>query len=124
MIEPGKWDTGIAFARSQMPRRSARMAINAEVQLRRPGQMAYCARVLDLSQHGCRLEFVELPELDELVFIRIAGLEPIPAEVCWTLGHVAGLEFGKTIHPAVFDMEMARLRGDQPDTGPCAKGRP
>mgnify|MGYP002778626139 FL=1 len=112
MFEGYGWDKGAAFERVQTPRRSARVATNATVQLRRPGQYAYCARVLDLSQHGCRLEFVELPVLDERVWVRVAGLEPIEASVCWTLGHVAGLEFGKTIHPAVLDMVLARLRGD------------
>ena len=124
MYEGHGWDTGVGVEKVQTPRRSARRFTNAQVQLRRPGQYAYCARVLDMSQHGCRLEFVELPMLDERVWVRVGGLEPIAATVCWCLGHVAGLEFDKVIHPAVFDMVMARLGGAQEDPGPCGKGRP
>jgi hypothetical protein len=38
------------------------------------------------------------------------GLEALDAEVCWVDGHVAGLRFERTIHPAVFDLLLQRLR--------------
>ena len=118
-----KFDTGIGSEKVQTPRRSARRDTDAQVQLRRPGQYAYGARVLDLSRHGCRLEFVETPVLDERVSVRVGGLEPIAATVCWCVGHVAGLEFDKVIHPAVLDMVVARLSGAPPNDENCGNGR-
>ena len=51
----------------------------------------------------------DVPGLDEQVLIRFEGLEPLPATVCWVRGFDVGLEFGRAIHPAVFDHLMGRL---------------
>ena len=58
-------------------RRTERVAVNAEVALRRSGQLNYRVRVFDASPLGCRLEFVERPQLDERVWIKFDGLDPI-----------------------------------------------
>ena len=43
--------------------------------------------------------------------IKFEGLEAMDAEVCWVQGFQAGLRFERPIHPAVFDLLLARLRG-------------
>lgn len=93
-----------------MNRQDARVAVNAEVALRRSGSHPYSVRVYDASPHGCRIEFVERPSLDERVWVKFQGLEAIEGLVCWVDGFVAGLEFVTPIHPAVFDSLVARLR--------------
>jgi hypothetical protein len=85
------------------------VAVNAEVLLRRAGQLNYRVRVFDASPQGCKLEFVERPKLDEQVWVKFEGLELIPAFVCWTEGFKAGLEFENSIHPAVFEMLVGKL---------------
>lgn len=90
-------------------RRSARVPLQAEVQLRRSGQHHYMANVYDVSPEGCRLEFVERPRLDETVWIKFDGLDAIQSTVCWTEGFEVGVEYARPIHPAVFDVLIARL---------------
>lgn len=90
-------------------RRSRRFSLNAEVALRRTGAHNYRVRVYDASPHGCKVEFVERPRLDERLWVKFDALDAIEGVVCWTEGHVAGVEFARPLHPAVFDALVARL---------------
>ena len=94
---------------SPTPRKSDRIGLSAEVMLRRHAQPNYRVRVHDASPHGCKLEFVERPRLDELVWVKFEGLEALEAFVCWVEGFVVGVEFQKPIHPAVFESLIRRL---------------
>ena len=91
------------------PRKSARSAVTAEVALRRFGHGTYRVKMCDLSPFGCKLEFVERPLLDELVWVKFDELEGLEASVCWVDGFAAGLEFRKPIHPAVFELLLRKL---------------
>lgn len=91
-------------------RRSERVSLVAEVSLRRAGQNTYRVRVFDASLHGCRVEFVERPQLDEQLWVKFDGLQPLEAEVCWIEGFAAGVNFCQPIHPAVFDRLIGALR--------------
>jgi hypothetical protein len=84
--------------------------LDAEVLLRRAGQTHYRAQIYDISDHGCKVEFVDRPKLDETLWVKIEGLEALEAMVCWIEGHAAGVEFARPIHPAVFEHLLARLR--------------
>ena len=99
-------------ASPQRPRKSARVSLLAEVQLRRSGHHRYLVNVHDVSNEGCRLEFVERPKLDETVWVKFAGLDAIESHVCWLNGHDVGVEFARPIYPAVFDMLVRRLKRD------------
>ena len=90
-------------------RRTERVGLNAEVALRRSGQLNYRVRVFDASPHGCRLEFVERPQLEERVWVKFDQLDAIEGIVCWVDGFRAGVEFAKPMHQAVFDSLAARL---------------
>jgi hypothetical protein len=98
---------GLSF--NSNARRSERVALDAVVLLRRSGQLNFHVRVFDASLHGCRVEFVDRPDLDEHLWVKFAELQPIPAEVCWVEGFSAGLNFSQPIHPAVFDRLVMRL---------------
>ncbi len=101
------------LTQSLSPRRGPRVGLDADVFLRRSGQNTYQAGVFDLSQHGCRVEFVERPTFDEIVWVRFEGLESLEARVCWVKGFSAGLEFKSAVHFAVFGMLAERLGGSQ-----------
>jgi hypothetical protein len=107
---------GLVFApekvaeRKHFPRQSERTALSADVSLRRVGQNSYRVRVSDLSPDGCKVDLVERPRLEERLLIKLDGLEVLEAQVCWVEGYMAGLRFEKTIHPAVFDLLLQRLR--------------
>ncbi len=96
-------------SRPPWPRKGMRVGLSAEVTLRRTGRSNYRVKILDVSLHGCRAEFVERPELDELVWIKFDGLQSLKAMVCWTRGFEVGLEFDRPIHPAVFEMLVSKL---------------
>jgi hypothetical protein len=106
---------GLVFApeirKPHVPRKIERMALTAEVRLRRIGGAAYQVSVFDLSPLGCRVEVIEQPREGELMLIKFDGLEALEAEVCWVDGPRAGLRFGKSIHPAVFELLLTRLAG-------------
>ena len=92
-------------------RKSARVPLRAEVQLRRSGQSNYLVNVHDVSREGCKLEFVERPRLDETVWVKFDGYDAIQSSVCWVEGHSAGIEFERPIYPSIFEMMIARLGG-------------
>jgi hypothetical protein len=92
------------------PRKSPRVALQAEVQLRRSGQHHYVVNVFDISPEGCKLEFVERPRLDETVWVKFDGYDAIQSTVCWVEGHTVGVEFARPIYPSIFEIMIARLR--------------
>ncbi len=94
------------------PRKSARIALAAEVQLRRSGHHHYMVTVHDISPEGCRLEFIERPRLDETVWVKFEGLDAIESSVCWLRGSDVGVEFKRPIYAAVFDVLVNRLGKD------------
>jgi hypothetical protein len=98
-------------ARTPSPRKSVRIGLNAEVFIRRSGQNNYRANVFDISQHGCKVEFVERPTLAETVWVKFEGLEALEANVCWVDSFAVGLEFQKPVHYAVFGVLIERLAG-------------
>ena len=106
-------DGGHSSRGVQAPRRSARVRIQGEVQLRRSGQHNYVVQVFDISREGCKIEFVERPRLDETVWVKFEGLEAVEATVCWVEGFSVGVEFLRPIHPAVFELLVERVREAQ-----------
>jgi hypothetical protein len=96
----------------RQPRRHERVSVEGEVVMGRAGKNNYRVHVYDLSPNGCRAEFVERPELNERLWIKFEGLEPIGAEVRWIVGPKAGLKFMRSFHPAVFDLLILRLKGE------------
>ena len=105
-----KLDSGIPPDRSSMRPREARTVLDAEVSLRRSGQHGYRVTVHDVSPHGCRIEFVERPSLDERVWVKFEGMDSVEGLVCWIDGFVGGVEFVSPIHQAVFDQLVGSLR--------------
>lgn len=96
---------------SSRKRKSPRVSLRAEVQLRRSGKSNYVVTVHDVSPEGCKLEFVERPRLDETVWVKFDKLDAIEASVCWIKGSDAGIEFVRPIYGPVFDVLVSRLSG-------------
>jgi hypothetical protein len=108
---------GLAFdcdpeeAPAAVPRRHDRVDIAADVTMRRSGKLGFRVRLFDLSPAGCKAEFVDRPELDELVRIKFDGMESLEGTICWIAGAKAGIRFCRPIHDAVFALMLARLDG-------------
>jgi hypothetical protein len=94
----------------QRPRKSERVPLKAEVQLRRTGNHSYMVDVQDVSPEGCKVEFVERPRLDETVWVKFDRMDAIESHVVWVEGFSAGVEFLRPIYPAVFQMLVERLQ--------------
>ncbi|WP_394999616.1 PilZ domain-containing protein [Sphingomonas sp.] len=92
-------------------RRAEREPFGAEIELRRTRGMKYHVTVRDCSPEGCCINLVDRVGLDEVIWVKLPGLESLEAYVCWTKGFVAGLEFAKPLHPAVFQMLLQRNGG-------------
>jgi hypothetical protein len=92
------------------PRQYERIALKAQLALRRPGRQNYQARMFDLAPSGCKVEFVERPKEGEILWARFEGLEPVEAVVRWVDGFYGGLEFVRPFHPAVFDLLLRKLQ--------------
>jgi hypothetical protein len=90
-------------------RKHERRAITANVSLRRGGRRQYQARVFDLTPQGCKLEFVERPKAEEVLWAKFDGLDSIESTVRWVDGFYGGIEFNTPIYPAVFELLLARL---------------
>ena len=90
-------------------RRWARVTSGGDVIIRRLGGFNFQVALQDLSAGGCRVEMIEAPEPGDSVIARLPQLEPLGAEVRWAEGTTAGIRFANAIHPAVFDMVVARL---------------
>lgn len=91
------------------PRKSERVPIKAMVKLRRRGHHNFAVKAYDVSPEGCKLEFLERPELGETVWVKFERLELLQAKVCWIEDLRVGVEFERPLHPAVFANLTDRL---------------
>ena len=66
-------------------------------------------RSRDLSPDGCMIDLVERPALDEVMQVKLPGLETLLARVRWVDNYIAGLKFEQPIHPAVFELLLQRM---------------
>lgn len=82
---------------------------HSDVIVRRIGGFNFQVGLKDVSARGCRVELIEEFERGEDVITRFPRLEPLGASVRWTQGTTAGIEFMRTIHPAVFHALLAHL---------------
>jgi hypothetical protein len=99
------------FRRAVGPaRKSARVPIAAMVKLRRRGHHNFTVKVFNLSKEGCKLEFLERPELEETVWVKFEGLDLLQAKVCWLKDLTVGVEFERPLHEAVFETLTGRLK--------------
>jgi PilZ domain len=95
--------------RADERRRSARSPVDSEIVVRRVGGFNFEVGITDISRGGCRVDLIEDYEVGDPVITRLPSLEPLGSRVCWTKGRTAGIQFLRTIHPAVLDSLLDRL---------------
>lgn len=93
----------------ETPRKEERLRVNGNVIFRRACKQQYLVRVFDLSRAGCKVEFVERPNLGERVWVKLDGLDSIECGVRWVEGFIGGIEFERPIYPAVYELLVAKL---------------
>lgn len=90
------------------PRKASRHAFDTTVMLRRGGGRSHTTNAKDVSLHGCCLKLAHVPKVDEVMWVKLPGLEALESTVCWVKGFDCGLRFKTSIYPAVFDLLLAR----------------
>ena len=105
----GPKNKGVVVADSNHERRTVRVALSADIDVRRPGDHRYRAPLMDLSPDGCRVEVPVNVDPGDLLFISLPGIETIEGRVRWVKDWTAGVEFEKPLHAAVFDMIRNRM---------------
>jgi len=93
---------GIEASGPPVPRRADRVALVAEVGVRRAGVKPFRVRAFDLSPAGCKIEFIEVPSVGERVWVKFDALEALEGTVRWTEGHVGGVQFERSLYEPVF----------------------
>ena len=97
------------------PSRRARLSLLCEV---RQGAAEWkLARLTDLSETGFKLGWLPEYRLDKPLRIRIPGIEPLSAKICWHEGKQIGCEFASPLHVAVFDHVVAHAAIKEPPAG-------
>jgi PilZ domain-containing protein len=97
-------------AAEQRPRQHERVAVSAEINMRRAGKLHFRVRIFDMSPEGCKAEFIDRPEVQEQLWVKFDGVESLEAQVCWVADSKVGIRFSRPIHPAVFDLLVQRMR--------------
>jgi hypothetical protein len=69
--------------------------------LREAGGTAAPVRLLDLSRHGFRTEWPYRLERGRRIWLKIPGLEAMPATVAWEANYTVGCKFDAPLHAAV-----------------------
>ena len=91
-------------------RKAERVPLQADIDFRRTGEHRWRVDLLDFSPQGCRLELPVRVQGDDQIWISLPGLETLQGRICWVEEWVAGVEFDKPLHPAVFEMLEQRMR--------------
>ena len=99
---------GIALA--DLGRRAERVSLRADIDFRRTGERRWRVNILDFSPQGCRVELPVRVASEDTIWISLPGVEALQGRICWVKDWVAGVEFDRPMHPAVFDMVKERMR--------------
>ena len=84
-------------------RRASRHPLAFDIQIRNKGRRHLPATLTSISRFGCSVVGAALPKSDDLVWVRIPGLESQAAELRWSDQARAGLAFLHPLHVAVAD---------------------
>jgi len=91
-------------------RRAERVPLRADIDFRRAGERRWRVNILDFSPQGCRVELPVRVNDDDTIWISLPGIEAMQGRICWVKDWIAGVEFDRPIHVAVFDMIQERMR--------------
>lgn len=82
-------------------RRAERFTTDIAAGVRERGRSRIDIEVVDLSTHGCRIEYKGMLVVGAQAWLTLPGLEGWSARVAWMKEREAGLDFLRPLHPAV-----------------------
>ena len=92
-------------------RAAERCAMSTAAVIREPGSGHFSILVKDLSATGFRCDTSHQLNPGVRVWVTLAGLAPLEAEVKWRDGFYYGFAFARPLYPAVFDHIRKRMSG-------------
>lgn len=78
--------------------------------LRQPGGAAAAIKLHNLSAHGFRTEWPYKLRRGDRVWLKISGIEALPAIIAWEKGFTIGCKFEAPLHPAVLARIVSALK--------------
>ena len=92
-------------------RREPRISLEVDgPHLRQPGGTPAAVRLHDLSVHGFRTEWHYHLRRGDRVWLKLDGIEALPALVAWEKGFTIGCTFETPLHPAVLAKIVAAFK--------------
>lgn len=78
-----------------------RISTNISAGFRERGRTGFAVNVVDLSTHGCKIEFAGSIVIGSHAWLKLPNLESWYTKVAWLEEGQAGLDFVRPLHPAV-----------------------
>ena len=92
-------------------RKAERIDLTIGAAVREPGSGNFSILIKDLSVSGFRCDTSHPLNPGARVWVTMAGLAPLEAEVRWRDGFYYGFSFVRPLYPAVLDHIAKRMRG-------------
>jgi hypothetical protein len=89
-------------------RRSARRPVSLDAQMGRGGLARALCRVVDISEHGARLQTFTALKRGAVIWLTLPGVGHHTAEVKWADDFTAGCEFQEPLTPEQFAVLVER----------------
>lgn len=102
-------------------RETVRFATEIAIGLREAGRHRMPATLTSLSTAGASVSGVTLSDSAQLVWIRLPGLESLPARRCWSTPGAAGFAFDAPLHPTVAWHVVGHDPAPKPHGGPVSE---
>jgi hypothetical protein len=93
-------------------RMNPRRLVNRRARLKNEQARESEARVLDLSDRGCRLAPAESLEIEQKLWIELPGLEARAGSVIWSADGEAGCSFDVPLYRG--ELDLVRAQGARP----------
>lgn len=91
-----------------------RFVLGLACTIRARGGANRAARLIDISESGCRVEVVSRLHAGEMIWLTAGPLRGLVGTIAWASADFAGVVFGGSLHESVVD-ELVRLAGQPAD---------
>ncbi len=91
-------------------RGNGRPAVNLQCEIRVGTRAWRKAQVGDLTPGGFQVKILDMPPTGTVVYVRMANLEMMQAEVCWTRVDTAGCKFTTPLNEHVYNHILNFIR--------------
>jgi hypothetical protein len=95
-------------------RRSARRRIDTAAELRSRLQPYFPVSITDLSRTGFRMASWAVLDEARHTLVKLPSLAGTPVQLVWARDNEFGFRFERPLHPAVFDLLVARHAAPEP----------